>query len=106
MPSKNASLLKRLEKRRADRYRITSASDRNRQFGGLNPPVPESAIVDAESKLGFRLPPLLREIYSELANGGFGPGNGLIGLTGGYTATRSIAPVLLIRSGRPILASC
>ena len=85
MPSKYASLLMRLEKRRADRYRITSASDRNRQSGGLYPPAPKSVIVDAEKKLGFHLPPLLREIYSELANGGFGPGYGLIGLTGGYT---------------------
>jgi hypothetical protein len=85
MPSKYASLLKQLEKRRADRYRITSASDRNRQFGGLYSPAGRSVIVDAENKLGFRLPPLLREIYSELANGGFGPGYGLIGLTGGYT---------------------
>jgi hypothetical protein len=85
MPSKYAALLKQLEKRRADRYRITSASDRNRQFGGLYPPAPKSVIVDAENKLGFRLPPLLREIYSDLANGGFGPGYGLIGLTGGYT---------------------
>lgn len=34
-------------------------------------------IADAESQLGFHLPPLLRRIY-EIANGGIGPGFGLL----------------------------
>ncbi len=42
-------------------------------------------IVAAEKKLGFGFPPLLREIHGKLANGGFGPGAGLIGLEDGYT---------------------
>jgi hypothetical protein len=36
-----------------------------------------------ERRLGFPLPPLLKRIYSEIGNGGFGPGYGLIGLTNG-----------------------
>ncbi len=60
-------------------------SSRDRQYGGLYPPAPKSVIAEAEQKLGFRLPPLLREIYANLANRGFGPGYGLLGLAGGYT---------------------
>ncbi len=36
-----------------------------------------------EEQLGFQLPPLLKQIYSEIGNGGFGPGYGLIGMSGG-----------------------
>ncbi|KYG21793.1 hypothetical protein SE92_17345 [Bradyrhizobium sp. AT1] len=36
-----------------------------------------------ERHLRFRLPPLLRRIYADIGNGGFGPGYGLIGLTNG-----------------------
>jgi hypothetical protein len=36
-----------------------------------------------ETRLGFRLPPLLKQIYLDIGNGGFGPGYGLIGMTGG-----------------------
>jgi hypothetical protein len=41
------------------------------------------AIVSAEAALGQPLPPLLSELYEQVANGGFGPGYGLIGLAGG-----------------------
>ncbi|MGK7873728.1 MAG: SMI1/KNR4 family protein [Xenococcaceae cyanobacterium] len=37
----------------------------------------------AESDLGFALTPTLRRIYTEVANGGFGPQYGLLGLRGG-----------------------
>jgi SMI1/KNR4 family protein SUKH-1 len=40
----------------------------------------ESEIVRAESRLGRRLPSLLRAAYSEIGNGGFGPGYGLLPL--------------------------
>ena len=52
------------------------------------PELPEVAtpamIEAAEASLGFTLPPLLTRIYSEVANGGFGPDYGLIGLAGGH----------------------
>jgi hypothetical protein len=79
------ALLKRLERRRADRHRRTSANSREREFGGLYTPASVSVIESAEEVLGFPLPPLLREIYQNLANGGFGPGYGLVGLADGYT---------------------
>jgi hypothetical protein len=34
--------------------------------------------------MGFALPPLLRRLYLEVGNGGFGPGFGLYGVTGGF----------------------
>lgn len=41
------------------------------------PPAERGEIVTAEADLHFRLPPLLRRIYAEVADGGFGPGYGL-----------------------------
>ena len=37
----------------------------------------------AESRLGFDLPTLLRDMYVGVGNGGFGPGHGLIGINCG-----------------------
>jgi hypothetical protein len=48
----------------------------------LEPGNPDDIARD-ESKLGFSFPPLLKRIYTEIGNGGFGPGYGLIGLTNG-----------------------
>ena len=44
------------------------------------PPLTLAAIEDAERDLGFRLPPLLRSIYLNVADGGYGPGWGLLPL--------------------------
>ncbi len=41
-------------------------------------------VADAERRLGFALPDLLRRCYLEVANGGFGPGLGILGLEGGW----------------------
>lgn len=41
-----------------------------------NPPVTMADLIAAEAKLGFALPPLLKRIYTEIGNGGFGPGYG------------------------------
>jgi hypothetical protein len=38
------------------------------------PPVAEAEMLEAETKLGFPLPPLLRRLYLEVSNGDFGPG--------------------------------
>ena len=52
----------------------------------LFPPTTFETVAAAEVRLGFRLPPLLRRIYTEVANGGIGPGTGLVGLSGGALA--------------------
>jgi len=45
-------------------------------------PAPAStvALEQAEARLGTRLPPVLRRVYAEVANGGFGPGFGLMSI--------------------------
>lgn len=49
------------------------------------PPASEEQVRQTEEKLGFALPISLRELYMHVANGGFGPGTGLRGVTGGYS---------------------
>jgi len=48
------------------------------------PPASPVAIEEAEALVGGVLPELLRDLYA-VANGGFGPGCGLLGLSGGFT---------------------
>jgi hypothetical protein len=49
-------------------------------------PVTEQAIAEAEANLGFAIPHLLRSIYLNVGNGGFGPGYGILGVRNGHTA--------------------
>jgi hypothetical protein len=44
-------------------------------------PAEDSTIAAAEARLGVRLPPALRRVYGEVADGGFGPGEGLLPLS-------------------------
>ena len=53
----------------------------------LFPPATEDQIQETEQQLGFPLPPLLRLLYTEIANGGFGPGLGIVGTPGGFCMT-------------------
>jgi hypothetical protein len=46
----------------------------------LPPPADPAAIEALESSLGGGLPPFLRRVYLEVADGGFGPGGGLLGV--------------------------
>jgi hypothetical protein len=48
--------------------------------GSAAPPVSAKLIVESERRLGFALPPLLRRVYGEVANGGVGPFHGIQGL--------------------------
>lgn len=47
-------------------------------------PIDVSELKLAEAKLGFPLPPLLKRLYADIGNGGFGPGYGLMGLGDGF----------------------
>jgi hypothetical protein len=51
-------------------------------------PAAAGDVAEAESQLGFSIPPLLKAVYLRVGNGGFGPGRGgnIIGLNGGYTS--------------------
>jgi hypothetical protein len=48
------------------------------------PPASEVAVAATEKQLGFNLPQTLRRIYLKVANGGFGPGYGVMGVAGGF----------------------
>jgi hypothetical protein len=52
------------------------------------PPSSADNLGEAEKRLGFSLPPLLKSVYLQLGNGGFGPGRGgsLIGVKEGYAS--------------------
>lgn len=49
-------------------------------------PAPAEVLAEAERIIGYPLPPLLRRLYTEVANGGFGPFAGIEGLRDGYTS--------------------
>ena len=61
----------------------TARQDDPQRTGFAFPPASEEQLAATESALGFSLSPLLRAIYAEVANGGFGPGTGLRGAIGG-----------------------
>jgi hypothetical protein len=46
-------------------------------------PATDAQLAETERLLGFPLPRPLRTIYAEVANGGFGPGYGFVGVIGG-----------------------
>jgi len=55
---------------------------------GIRLPVAtEEAVGVAETLLGLSVPKLLRSIYLRVANGGFGPGYGIIGVSGGHRSS-------------------
>jgi SMI1 / KNR4 family (SUKH-1) len=59
-------------------------SDHPQRHGFAYPPAGEEQLRATETALGFLLPPVLRALYAEVANGGFGPGGGIQGVLGGY----------------------
>lgn len=63
-------------------------------------PLGEREFAAAESRLGFRLPRLLRAIYGEISNGGFGESYGALGLVGGPANERGQDSVSLYESYR------
>ncbi len=76
-------LIDRLKARIRSATEAGSTGPNQRPFV-FHPPAPRETVADTEAKLGFALPQLLFRIYCEVANGGFGPGLGVIGVRGGY----------------------
>ena len=58
--------------------------DDPQRTGFAFPPASEEQLLVTETALGFSLPPLLRALYAQVANGGFGPGTGLRGASSGF----------------------
>jgi hypothetical protein len=65
-------------------------------------PATSADFVTDEACLGFSIPPLLKAVYLEVGNGGFGPGYGLIGMTGGQPDDRgNVSPELYLQFREP-----
>ncbi len=102
------NLLERLKERIKDRKRTIDASSYPGWSGTPRrafPPVKEKAVRNAEESLGFPLPRLLRDLYLEVGNGGFGPGYGIIGLKKGLVTDEGHSVVdryHLDREGDPL----
>ena len=64
-------------------------------------PASAESIAAAEAALGLTLPAFLKRVYGEVADGGFGPGTGLLPLAFVVTAYRQLrAPDGLLPRGR------
>jgi hypothetical protein len=79
-------------RRERPRYRRFDRGTREyvstRDAGLLKPlppltPASREAVAEAEEVFGFPLPRLLRRLYLEVGNGGFGPRRGILGVRGG-----------------------
>lgn len=53
---------------------------KNARAVAIPPPATVAEVAKAESRLGFELPSPLKTLYLEVANGGFGPGEGFLGV--------------------------
>ena len=71
------SLIAELLRRASSRSRRT---DNRHATSTVRAPVNERVIAIAEEELGRPLPPLLRDVYCLVGDGGFGPGYGLLPL--------------------------
>jgi hypothetical protein len=68
--------------------------------------VSDAEIAEAERRLGFQLPELLRELYTCVGDGGFGPGYGFLGLIkpvpiGDFTGESVVELYEIFRAGDP-----
>jgi hypothetical protein len=81
----NDLLIKRLKTLAASRG---SDSPADWWESGLPPPASERELEEEERLLGLPLHPLHRRLLREVANGGFGPGYGLIGAGTGMADSR------------------
>lgn len=77
--------------------------DHPRKTSFAYPPVTEQQLAQTEQALGFSLPPLLCALYTQVANGGFGPGYGLMGAIGGFSEAGDIVDNYLFYSRRATL---
>jgi hypothetical protein len=61
-----------------ERHRVSDSGEReNLPPRRPNPPVPHAALEQLENEFGFRFPTLVRRLYTEVADGGYGPSWGI-----------------------------
>jgi hypothetical protein len=74
---------RRIYRRRTPEFATALAAGRLEPLP-RTPPATLLAVQRAESLVGAALPGLLRRLYLEVSNGGFGPGYGVLGVDDGY----------------------
>jgi hypothetical protein len=74
------ALIARIKERVADPLRAVDAATRVCPMPTVAPPATMAEVDAAEVALGFTIPLLLRRLYTEVGNGGFGPNYGLEGV--------------------------
>jgi hypothetical protein len=82
MHMNEVALIKAVKERAHDPNRFVDLPDIVNKRHELPPPVAPAELSLAEQKLGFPLPGLLRSLYLQVGNGGFGPGYGLLAVNG------------------------
>lgn len=73
-------LIARIKERVADPLRAVDVAAWVCPMPKVAPPATLAEVDAAEVALGFAIPPLLRRLYTEVGNGGFGPNYGLEGV--------------------------
>ena len=76
----NPSMLDELISRIAKRAKTTGMATSSVEDKVTFPPISGTAFDEEERRLGIRLPVLIKRLYTEVGNGGFGPGEGLLSL--------------------------
>src|SRR4030042_1292267 len=79
-----SSIIDQIRLRIQDPERITTMNQFLPGQQKIYPPTSNFVVEATEKELSFKLPPLLAQLYTQVANGGFGPGYGIYGLEGGY----------------------
>ena len=76
-------------------------STSNPNVKDLPPPASVAALDAAEARLGTPLPATLRRLYGEVANGGFGPGGGLLSIEDAVKAYAEMSREPYLPKGYP-----
>jgi hypothetical protein len=74
------ALIDRIKHKIADGKAVTLKQEQWRCRVHAYPPAPLAEIEATETALGFQFPALIRELWLQVGNGGFGPGYGVIGV--------------------------
>jgi hypothetical protein len=84
LSEEDQQLIDRIKKRvYRDPERATTMAERGYP-SDFYPPVTPAQIQAAEQTIKMPLPALIRELYLQVGNGGFGPGYGITGLEDGF----------------------
>src|SRR5689334_14826568 len=76
--STNDEILEHVKRRAGDP--TTRTDNEDLRANEIVAPATEAEITVAESAFGVQLPLVLRQLYTRIGNGGFGPGYGLLGV--------------------------